>query len=491
MKKARVEVLASELQKKYSGQKLVFVSGNFNIIHPGHLRLLNFAKTCGDQLIIGLFEDDEPGIIVPYQLRQESLVSLEAVGSVVPLRTSDVSNWIYCLKPYAVVKGKEHEGGFNPEREALRSYGGHLIFSVGEAKFSSIDLIRNELSSPSEFILRQDREFLRNHGIAREGLIDVVKKFKQIRVLTVGDLIVDEYIHCDPLGMSQEDPTIVVTPFESRTYIGGAGIVAAHVASLGASSSYITVTGDDNTSTMSKSSLLSLGVNTNLILDSSRPTTLKQRYRAGNKTLLRVSHLRAHDIDEELVERVYGDLEAILPKVDVLIFSDFNYGCLPQSLVSKIIDVCKKMKIPYIADSQASSQVGDVSRFSEATVISATEREARLAVNDFKSGLQNVANRLLEKSKAKMLIVKLGAEGALVLSTNPSLSTASVRALNLNPVDVAGAGDAMLAAISLSIAAGANLWECAYLGSVASAIQVSRVGNVPLAQDSLIKGLSA
>jgi rfaE bifunctional protein kinase chain/domain len=482
--------VAQQLNDAYSNQQLVFVSGNFNIIHPGHLRLLNFAQTCGERLIVGLFEDAEPGVIVPYELRCESLKSMSAVAEVISIKTSQLADFISALKPHAVVKGKEHESGHNPERDVVRNYGGHLIFSSGEAKFSSVDLIRSELALPGEFILRHDNEFLLKHGTSRDRLKDIVQKFDGIQALVIGDLIIDEYIYCEPLGMSQEDPTIVVTPVDSRTFTGGAGIVAGHVASLGATSKYISVTGDDETASKSQKSLEGFGVDALLIRDSSRPTILKQRFRASNKTLLRVSHLRAHDIGEEFIDIFMRRFHELLPTTNLVIFSDFNYGCLPQPLVESITQICRDRGIPFVADSQASSQVGDVSRYVGSTMISATEREVRLAVNDFKSGLQNVAERLLDKSQAKNIIVKLGAEGLLVILPKPKFSTDSLKAMNLNPVDVAGAGDAFLSASSLALASGATIWESAYLGSIAASIQVSRIGNVPLKKDLVLRELA-
>jgi rfaE bifunctional protein kinase chain/domain len=479
-----------ELHKIYYGQKVVFVSGNFNIIHPGHLRVINFARTCGDKLVIGLFADEEPEVIIPYTLRQESLESLEAVDAVLPLRSADLSEFLAMLRPDAVVKGKEHEDDINPERDVLRSYGGHLIFSAGEARFSSIDLIRRELTTFGNPSLLHDYGFLNSHGTSLDSLSEIVNRFSDIKAVIVGDLIVDEYIHCDPLGMSQEDPSIVVTPLESRTYTGGAGIVAGHVASLGADTTYISVTGDDATSTSSKAKLGSIGINAVFFRDSSRPTTLKQRYRAGGKTLLRVSHLRSHDIEDGFVEAILSQISKILPTANLVIFSDFNYGCLPQKLVDKIIDSCKANNVPYVADSQASSQVGDVSRYRDAALISATEREIRMAVNDFKSGLQNVANKLNAKAKPEKLIVKLGAEGLLAMTKTPKHSTDLLRSMNPQPVDVAGAGDALLAAASLSLGAGGTIWEAAYLGSIAAAIQISRLGNLPLARNQLLEEIA-
>ena len=119
----------------------------------------------------------------------------------------------------------------------------------------------------------------------------------------------------------------------------------------------------------------------------------------------------------------------------------------------------------------------------------ATEREARLALNDFKSGLQSVIERLSETSRAKNLIVKLGAEGLIAMSKNQYRKTDSLRALNSNPSDVAGAGDALLATTSLSFACGGNIWDSALLGSIAAGIQVSRVGNKPLSKKDLAQKL--
>ncbi len=475
------------IKERAGNGRVIFVSGNFNIIHPGHLRLINFAKTCGDFLVVGLFKDEEEGVVLPADIREESLLSLEAVSEVVRIRQNELVSFLEKLKPYAVVKGKEHEKDANPEKAVLKSYGGHLIFSSGEAKFSSVDLIRRELISPSGFDLRLDASFLKSNQSSVKKVLNIINKFSQVNALVVGDLIVDEYIYCDPIGMSQEDPTIVVSPVESRRFIGGAGIVAGHVASLGANVDFLSITGDDLTAVESEKILKGYGVKTSFIKDASRPTILKQRFRASNKTLLRVSHLRSHDAGDEFVEKLLAQVKRKMSKTGLVIFSDFNYGCLPQNLVDGITSLCRQHGVPYVADSQASSQVSDVSRYVGAKMLAATEREARLAMSDFKSGIQNVANNLIVKSQADTLLLKLGAEGLIALTVERGQhKTASLPAMNSNPVDVAGAGDAMLSAASLSMALGASLWESAYLGSIAAAIQVSRTGNIPLGKDNLI-----
>ena len=107
-------------------------------------------------------------------------------------------------------------------------------------------------------------------------------------------------------------------------------------------------------------------------------------------------------------------VEAALPNCDLILFSCFNYGCLPQELVDAITSRARAAGVMLAADSQASSQIGDVSRYQGMTLISPTEREARLALNDFKSGLAAVSERLIAKARAENLVITLGAEGMLI-----------------------------------------------------------------------------
>jgi rfaE bifunctional protein kinase chain/domain len=480
---------AAALRKMYTGRKLVMVSGNFNLIHPGHIRLLNFARTCGDALVVALFDDDGPGVVVPREVRLEGLASMTSVDHVVVLGRRHLKEFVLSLEPHVIVKGKEHERRDNPEKDAVKVYGGHLIFSAGESHFSYADVLRTDREDPTKPKLRRAQDFCNRHGLSASRLSELLGEFAGKRVLVVGDLIMDEYIHCEALGMSQEDPTIVVTPTETQRFVGGAGVVAAHLVGMGADTTFLTICGEDSTADVASASLRAIGVRHKFFRDDSRPTTRKQRFRASGKTLLRVSHLRSHDAEEDYILQRGDYVEQHISETDLVVFSDFNYGCLPQPLVDRISDLCTRKQVAFVADSQASSQVGDVSRFKHAALISATEREARLAVNDFKSGLQNVANLLLEKSAARSLVIKLGEQGCVIVRREPEFETSSLRALNPNPVDVAGAGDAFLAAASLALVAGGTIWENAYIGSLSSALQISRIGNIPLRHEDLMAEL--
>ena len=215
--------------------KTIFISGNFNILHPGHLRLLRFARGLGDELIVAVYSDrlGAEAIHVPEEMRLEGLQSNIWVTKAFIIDNS-VTETIKQIRPDIVVKGKEHENQYNEELSAIHDYGGKLIFSSGEVIFSSMDLLRKDLTTNRHNSINIPSKFLSRHNFNKADLTSIVQNFSSLKVCVVGDLIVDEYISCDPLGLSKEDPTIVVTPIDTQKFVGGAGIVAAHAAGLGA-----------------------------------------------------------------------------------------------------------------------------------------------------------------------------------------------------------------------------------------------------------------
>jgi rfaE bifunctional protein kinase chain/domain len=467
-------------------QTVAFVSGNFNVVHPGHLRLLKFAAEQADVLVVGVNSDASPGVTLAQDLRLDNVRSISFVHHVVRLETS-ASEFIVQLKPTVVVKGKEFEDRDNPEQAAVDTYGGRLIFSSGELRFASLALLERDANVDISTV-RKPLEFPKRHGFEISQLKGQLRKLTGMRVAVVGDLIVDEYVTCDAVGMSQEDPTIVVTPLMTRTFVGGAGAVAAHAHGLGADVAFFTLVGDDESSRFARSTLEQHGVSCSPFVDSTRPTTRKQRFRALNKTLLRVNHLRQHAADPEIQRQMLAAVDRALKNCDLLLFSCFNYGCLPQDLVDAIATRAKAAGVMMAADSQVSSQTGDVSRFRNMTLLTPTEREARVALNDFTSGLAVISDRLTQRACAANLVITLGAEGVLVNTmVDGVLKYDRLPAFNPSPKDVSGAGDSFFMASSMALRAGADIWQASYLGSLAAALQVSRVGNLPLTTAELVR----
>lgn len=469
--------------------KKALVYGNFNILHPGHLRLLKFAKESSDYLVVAVNSNNLTSDLNLFDenIRLESIKATSFVDEAFILN-EDILEYIKKEKPSFVVKGKEHEKEDNPEQAILKKFGGKILFTSGEIGFSSLDLLNKDFQVNDSFI-NHEKNYIHRHNINKKELSNIVEKFSDLNVLVLGDTIIDEYITCDPIGMSQEDPTIVVTPLSQKKFIGGSAIVASHAKTLGANVSYISVLGADINYKFTKNYLEELDINYKLYKDITRPTTLKQRFRALNKTLLRVNHLKQHYINSDIEKKIINKVKK-MKNLDLIIFSDFSYGLLTKKVIKKITNFALENNISIVADSQSSSQVGDISKFKNMEIVTPTEREIRLSLNDFESGLVVLSQKLNEKSQPKYIFTTLGAEGVMIYNTNKSeLLTDNIPALNNNPKDVSGAGDSLLTCTAMAKKVGANIWQAAYLGSIAAAIQVSRIGNIPIKKEEILKEL--
>lgn len=478
----------SNLRQTHAGERISFVTGNFKVIHAGHMRLLRFAKEMSDILVVGVLPYNSYNAILSEEDRLSNIQALSMVDDAF-LLSPPLQDVLLALRPNFVVKGKEHANLVNPESEIVDRYGGKLIFSSGASTWSETD-ITNGLKRDNSLRLSLPHAYTQRHGTSPQKMLSLLERMPSLRVLVVGDTIVDEYIHCDPLGMSQEDPTIVVSPTCSTKYLGGAGIVAAHAAGLGAQVHFATLCGQDATAQFVREKLHGYNVAAHIFEDDTRPTSLKQRFRCHGKTLLRVSHLRQHTLDAKLELQLLDELYPLFDDLDVLIFSDFNYGCLSQRVIDTLTSAAAKKDIFIAADSQSSSQFGDVSRFKNAHLLTPTEREARLAVHDFESGLVVLANSLIKKSSVQNVIMTLG-EAGILIQHGAGDTTDQLPALNPHANDVAGAGDSLLVGTSLALALEDNIWQAAHFGSVAAAIQVSREGNIPLSLKDIKNCLAA
>ena len=490
---ATVNKIRSEVD---ADSRIVFVSGYFNVLHPGHLRLLYYAASQGDKLVVGLIAKSttRPSSTLPNEDRLTALSAISCVDQVVVLEYG-LEPFLKELKPNIVVMGSEHRGQENPEEAILSGYGGRVIFSSGESTVAAVDSLESDKSSSSSSTIEMPMAYLDRHHFDLARLRTLVSRLSDLKLWVIGDTIIDEYVACDAVGMSQEDPTIVVRPVKSDIFLGGAGIVAGHAKGFGAQVAFTTVTGDDDLASFTQERLTEMKVDGNMFRDPARRTTHKKRYRAEGKTMLRLNNYTEHSIGLETRNKILAEFEARAPELDAMIFSDFNYGILPQTLVESIIEIANRHNVLIAADSQTSSQVGDISRFAGATLLTPTEREARVGVQNSEAGLVAVAETLRKKTNAEHIFVTLGGDGMLIHTldvpegSDEDWNNDRLPAMNTAPRDPAGAGDALLVTSTLALAAGAAVWEAAYIGSIAAACQVGRIGNIPLTADEVIKQL--
>jgi rfaE bifunctional protein kinase chain/domain len=463
----------------------LLISGKFNVIHPGHIRLFRLGKQLAERLHVALDTDELSQDEINWRVK-----ALQAIDFVDCIHTyvKDNSILIKKIKPDVILKGREFRDRKNSEKALVESYGGKLVFGSGINFFSETEFLDKLNVSSGISDVKLPIEFMRRNNISKEVVKDFLKTTSTLSVCVIGDLIVDEYINCHPLGMSHEEPTIVVKAVDKKKFIGGAGIVAAHCSALGANTFLISVIGDDESGNWAKNKILEYGISEELIFDSLRPTTLKQRYRSGSQTLFKLTEVSQEIINPNIQDVVYEKFNQIIDKIDLLIFSDFSYGNLPAELVEKIMKLATEYDVIIAADSQSSSQVGNLSKFSGAFLVTPTEREARVELRDQSSGLVILLDNLRDYLSANNVLLKLGPDGILIRGVGADqrlLPTEQVEPSNKNPTDTSGAGDSVLAASALALAGGFDIYSSALLGSFIAGIQVGRLGNVPVNQEEI------
>lgn len=470
----------------------VLVTGVFDVLHPGHLRMLKFAKTLGDELIVGIYSDKyaKQSSKVKEEYRKEMLENSVYVNKVIIINVA-LENFILKIRPKIIVKGNEFQNSNNIEEKIIKKINCKLIFYSGENLFSSLDLLKSDFDINNYIKLKYPYQFIRRHKALKANLKKTLNKFKNLKICVIGDLIIDEYIICEPLGMSREDPSVVFTPINKELFVGGAGIVSMHASSMGAKVDFITVSGRDKYTNFAKKKLNQSKINQTIIIDNDRKTLIKKRFRTREKNIFKLSHINHKDISLEIQDKIFKKIKSKIKNYNALLFSDFNYGCLPEILVNRICSLCEKFKVQIFADSQSSSQFGDIQKYSNMDIIFPTEYEARTSLKNFNDGLFVVSDKLLKITGSKNIILKLGGEGILINGEEKNKSkqylTDKIDGLNVNPKDSNGAGDSLFVTSSLSFCADNNIWFSSLLGSIAASIQISKLGNNPISiQDLLI-----
>jgi rfaE bifunctional protein kinase chain/domain len=381
-----------------------------------------------------------------------------------------------------VVRGQEFKNTEDSENHLIEERGIRLFFGSGSTHISEENL---RIPDTEKVTLRQTfMRYAAINALNAETLKEALRKFSDKRVTVVGDLIVDEFVSCQSIGMSQEDPVIVSTPIATTRYIGGAGIVAAHCQAMGAIVNLVSLVGKDEPASWAKEELSKYQVKSHFVIDESRPTVVKQRFKNSNQTLFRLTHFRSEEAGTALLEEISQISLSLIENSDLIIFSDFGYGTTHPSVVSRVMHRVREVGTIFTAaDSQSSSQVGSLEKFKGVQLVTPTEHEARIELRNETDGIAMITQKLSQSLDISSVILKLGADGVLLggfSENNEAHKTNQIPAANQNAIDVSGAGDSLLAVSSLAMASGCKLYESAFLGSIAAGIQVSRRGNIPI-----------
>lgn len=486
-------VIPLEQAKELHGCVLTY--GHFSTIHPGHIRYLKHASKQGERLVVALVGDVLSNQRTRYQFSQkeraEGLALLPMVDAVVLLADNELPQAVILLKPCVMVLGKEFEHSsdklINGAISEMRNAGKAVQFHAGDIHYASIELLSNSERELAQQRRDQFRLACGRQGVTLNKLLEAMDQWCTCNLIVLGDTIVDQYAACEALGMSAEAPVVVVRELQKRNFIGGAAIVASHIRSLGAQCHLLSVVGTDKTAELVRNKLAERRIGNGLVSDPSRPTTFKKRYLVENQKLFRVSRLEDHALDAEVEDQLIAKLEHLAPTINGIVVSDFVYGVVTDRLLEHVRQLATHHGFMLFGDLQCSSQMGSVTRFRNFSLLCPNEREARVALRDKDMGLEELSQRLIATTFCERLVMKLGADGFIAYDRTDTneLRSQSFPALSVNPLDVTGAGDSLLAIMAIGLATGQKMMPTAALGACMAALAVETMGNTPILPDQL------
>ncbi len=484
-----VEDLCALVGPRPRTKKVIMCHGTFDIVHPGHIRHLIYAKGKADILVVSVTCDKHIKKAnfrpyVPDRLRALNLAALEMVDYVIIDTEEKPLDNLRRIQPDFFAKGYEYiADGIDPrtkeEIEVLDSYGGEFIYTPGDVVYSSSAIIESALP---DLAVEKLLNLLEGEHLDFADLRTALDGLGGYRVHVVGDLIVDSYTFTSLIGGQTKTPTFSVRYEERKDYVGGAGIVAKHLRSAGADVTLTTVMGDDRLKEFVLDDLAAMGVQVNAIVDATRPTTNKNVFIADGYKLLKVDTLDNRAISEHIVEDISRHLSAT--ETDAVVFSDFRHGIFNRSTIPRLVAAIPEGAYR-VADSQVASRWGNILEFRGFDLITPNEREARFALADQDSVIRPLALKLYREARCKTLILKVGSRGLITFRSEPRgeedfRSFFVVDSFAREVADAVGAGDALLAYATLSMLATGNEVVAAVLGSLAAACECEVEGNVPI-----------
>ncbi|MDX2146493.1 MAG: PfkB family carbohydrate kinase [Planctomycetota bacterium] len=500
---SREQLLKLRGEARERGLRLTQCHGCFDIVHPGHIRHLRFAKSQGDLLLVSITGDAEmkKGLgrpLIPEELRAENLAALDIVDWVYIEPAPTAEALLAEVRPDIYIKGREYENNDDPrfraEREAVEAGGGRVVFSSGDVVFSSTALIAAMDQSIAPYHARL-MQLAQDPSLSQSRMTSTIAQFRGKRVIVFGETILDTYVLCDRPEVAGESPVLSLRPVEWRRYDGGAAVVARHAAALGARPILVTALPENDQSRELVKRLASEGVEVRSIA-MEQPIPEKQRFLVGAQKVMKLDLVEPITLDVAareafvaLGERTAGEAGG----VDAAIMTDFGLGLFTSRSVS---DLCQRVRpLAGIFAGDVSGKRSNLLAMQGLDLLCPSESELREALRMHAEGLPAVVWKALEQTRARASVVTLGADGliafermATTLADTPwpsRLRAEHVPALAPLAIDPLGCGDALLTVASLALASGASLLTASFLGACAASVHVQRLGNMALSASDL------
>ena len=484
MKVYDLNQLSNELVAiKSKNKKIVHCHGVFDLLHIGHIKYFQEAKSMGYILVVTVtpdkFVNKGPGRpVFSEDLRVEVIAALDVVDYVAINKWPTAIETIKLLKPDIYVKGPDYKeyknditGDIKLEEEAIKSVGCKIAFT-SNITFSSSKLINqnfSKLSGEQKRFLEKLRENYDFREIAK--YIDELKKLK---VLLVGEVIIDEYVFCNTVGKSGKEPILINHKLNSEKYAGGIIAVANHVSDFCREAKILSYLGDRDEHEKFIKDKLKYNIQIDCIKKSNSPTILKTRF-VDNYTKTKI--LGVYDINDELLNKseeadFCSKLADNLDIYDIVIVVDYGHGLITPKVV-KLLE--KKSK--YLAiNTQINAfniMFHGIYKYSRTNYVCIHERELRHDYRNRHDSTQYLTRNLYEKLIAETIVITRGNKGSIAYENN---KFSKCPAYAKKVVDRIGSGDTLFAITSLCFAAGIPTNLSLFIGNLAAGETVGSMG---------------
>lgn len=316
-----------------------------------------------------------------------------------------------------------------------------------------------------------------------QDIKELIEKFSKVKVLIVGDVMLDRYWWGSVSRISPEAPVPVVKLERMSAAAGGAANVAANVVGLGAEALLVGLIGNDSEGVLLAEILEAANISPkHLISTEERQTAVKTRIIAHSQQVVRVDNEKIAPISQREVERILGHIERTIEQADIVIISDYAKGLLVENLLSRLITKCDSVKKKVLVDPKGK----DYTKYSRATFLTPNQKEATEACGfeDFEDNpVEKAGETLLEKISTDAVLITQGEKGMTLFLDDGT--SRRFEALARNVYDVTGAGDTVIATLAVAIGAGLNFVDAARIANIAAGLVVEQIGTTAITLEML------
>lgn len=298
------------------------------------------------------------------------------------------------------------------------------------------------------------------------------------RIAVVGDLMLDRYIWGAVSRISPEAPVPVIDVEAEQARLGGAANVAMNIKSLGGEPLLVGVIGADNSGKQLYETIRDTGFATDgVVVDESRPTTVKTRVIAHSQHVVRIDREQKTDISDDIQNKIMDALRRNLASIDAIILEDYNKGVIVASLIKQLIDTANRQEKIITVD----PKFNNFFEYRNVTVFKPNRKEAEEVLGmkiRSDDDITAAGKTLLQKLCSKSVLLTLGERGMALFEAAGRVSRIETKALNVQ--DVSGAGDTVISTLTMALSAGADIREATALSNFAGGVVCGYVGIVPI-----------